>query len=208
MLNNIFQFLPLTQLRIPAIALLVIFGIVGEQTKPALSSQITALPTSTTALTTPQANSPQIPLVINSKQVGEYRSNLPIAVKDNTISPKFNLPRKDGVYLYGQSSQPDQIGQGYVLFQKRQGRLVGALYMPSSEFSCFQGTLEPSGELAMTVTGSPQAGNVREVATTSRIPNFYEDEPVNYSYSVALKDYHQINTISANDRRILQMCSR
>ncbi|QLE55845.1 hypothetical protein [Nostoc sp. TCL26-01] len=208
MLNNIIQFLPLTQLRISAIALFVIFGMVGEQTKPALSSQITALPTSTAASTNPQANSFQIPHVTNSNRVGEHRSNLSIAVNDNTISPKVNSPQKDGIYLYGQSPQPDQIGQGYVLFQKRQGRLVGALYMPRSEFSCFQGTLEPSGELAMTVTGSPAAGEVREVATTSRVPNFSEDEPVNYSYSVALKDYHQINTISANDRRILQMCSR
>jgi hypothetical protein len=180
-LNNIFQSLPLSQLRIPAIALFLILGIVGEQTKPALSSEITAVSTSTTLSTN---------------------------LQKNVTSPKVNLPQKDGIYLYGQSPQPDQLGQGYVLFQKRQGRLIGALYMPRSEFSCFQGTLEPSGELAMTVTGSPEAGGIREVATTSRIPSFNEDQAMSYSYSVALKDYHKINAISASDRRILQMCNQ
>ncbi|MEP0918741.1 hypothetical protein NC981_18075, partial [Leptolyngbya sp. DQ-M1] len=32
---------------------------------------------------------------------------------------KTTLP--DGVYLYGQSAEPDQIGQGYFVFEARQG---------------------------------------------------------------------------------------
>ena len=47
-----------------------------------------------------------------------------------------------------------------------------------------------------------------EVATANRLPDFSGDEPVTYAYSVALQDYHQLNSISANDRRILQMCSQ
>jgi hypothetical protein len=30
------------------------------------------------------------------------------------VAPKANLPAKDGVYLYGQSTQPEQSGQGYI----------------------------------------------------------------------------------------------
>jgi hypothetical protein len=122
------------------------------------------------------------------------------------IAPRFSLPKRDGLYLYGQSPKPNQVGQGYVLFQKQQGKLVGALYMPNSEFSCFQGTIDKSGELAMTVTGTPDAGASPEVATTSTIPQLSDDEPMSYAHTVALQDYHPINTISANDRRILQMC--
>lgn len=47
----------------------------------------------------------------------------------------------NGIYLYGESATADQIGQGYVVFSKKNGRVVGALYHPSSEFSCFSGAI-------------------------------------------------------------------
>jgi hypothetical protein len=130
------------------------------------------------------------------------------AAKEAGISPRVNIPTKDGIYLYGQSPQPNQLGQGYVVFQRQQGKVTGALYMPQSEFSCFEGTLNQSGELAMTVKGSPDESGSNEVATANTLPDFAEDEPVSYAYSVALQDYHQLNAISANDRRILQMCNQ
>ena len=33
----------------------------------------------------------------------------------NTYEPKGKLPQKDGVYLYGQSPEPQQIGQEYIV---------------------------------------------------------------------------------------------
>ncbi|BCL36549.1 hypothetical protein [Nostoc sp. MS1] len=196
MLNNISKFLPLRQLRIPAIGLLFTVAMVGEQIKPALSSEVTALP-STTLSTYGEVSSSQTPLLVSLNQKAE---------KETAIAPKFKVPVNDGIYLFGQSPKPNQVGQGYVLFHKQQGKLVGALYMPNSEFSCFQGTIDKSGELAMTVTGTPDAGASPEVATTSTIPQLSDDEPMSYAYTVTLQDYHPINTISANDRRILQMC--
>ncbi|BAZ53766.1 hypothetical protein NIES4103_64490 [Nostoc sp. NIES-4103] len=130
------------------------------------------------------------------------------AAKEAGVRPRVNIPTKDGIYLYGQSPQPNQLGQGYVLFQRQQGKIMGALYMPQSEFSCFEGTIDKSGELAMTVMGSPDESASNEVATANRLPDFSGDEPATYAYSVALQDYHQLNTISANDRRILQMCTQ
>ena len=44
---------------------------------------------------------------------------------NNTILP-------NGIYLYGQSRQPDQIGQEYIVFKVSGSSLVGALYMPHS----------------------------------------------------------------------------
>lgn len=128
--------------------------------------------------------------------------------KNSGSTRTSNLPTEDGVYLYGQSAQPNQIGQGYVVFEKRQGRLVGALYMPRSEFSCFQGTLNQSGVLAMTVTSTPDAGLSPDVATASRIPRLSSDEPMTYAHSLALQDYHQINSITSGDRQVLQMCTQ
>ncbi|OUL32997.1 hypothetical protein BV372_17580 [Nostoc sp. T09] len=122
--------------------------------------------------------------------------------------PISNLPQKDGVYLYGQSPTPNQIGQGYIVFEKRQAQVKGAMYMPNSEFSCFQGTVDRSGELAMTVNASPDESSSNQVATTNSIPSINDDELSSYAYSVALQDYHQLKSVSTNDQRILQMCNQ
>ncbi|MEA5579892.1 hypothetical protein VB620_00880 [Nodularia harveyana UHCC-0300] len=122
--------------------------------------------------------------------------------------PRTNFPTQDGTYLYGQSPISDQIGQGYIVFENRQGKITGALYMPQSEFSCFQGAIEPSGELAMTVTSSPGEVGVNQIATANQfqIPNYNDEQTRTYPYSVALPDYHRISAISTNDQRILQLC--
>lgn len=131
------------------------------------------------------------------------------ATKGAGVLPKANFPEKDGVYLYGQSPKPNQLGQGYIIFQKQQAKITGALYMPESEFNCFQGTLNRSGELAMTVNGlsyEASSNQSNQVATSSRLPKVGEDESSSYAYSVALQDFHRLNSITASDRRTLQMC--
>ncbi len=130
------------------------------------------------------------------------------AAKEAEVMPRASFPKKDGIYLYGQSPKPNQLGQGYVLFQKQQDKVIGALYMPNSEFSCFQGTLDRSGELAMTVHSSPDEDSLTQVATSNGVPRINGDEPITYDYSVALQDYHQLKSISVSDRRMLQMCNQ
>ncbi|MEH2058290.1 MAG: hypothetical protein V7K97_19460 [Nostoc sp.] len=125
------------------------------------------------------------------------------------VLPKASFPVKDGIYLYGQSPKPNQLGQGYIIFQKRQDKVTGALYMPQSELNCFQGTINPSGELAMTVnTSSNEASSEQsnQVATTNRLPKVNDDESNSYAYSLALQDFYRLNSIAASDRRTLQMC--
>ncbi|MBW4670576.1 MAG: hypothetical protein KME60_24950 [Cyanomargarita calcarea GSE-NOS-MK-12-04C] len=130
----------------------------------------------------------------------------PITSKKGTLGANF--PKQDGIYLYGQSPKAGEIGKGYIVFEQRQGRITGALYMPNSEFSCFQGTLENSGELAMSVTASPALGSEDDVATTNLPQRLDENVPVHYAYSVALQDYHSLNTVSETDRNVLQMCQK
>ena len=121
---------------------------------------------------------------------------------------KLQFPEQDGIYLYGQSSTPNQLGQGYIVFQKHQSKIIGALYIPQSEFSCFQGSLAKSGKLAMTVRTSPGEAGTMEVATTSTIPKINENELTTYPYSVTLQNYQQLNSVSSNDREILQICQQ
>jgi hypothetical protein len=115
---------------------------------------------------------------------------------------KLQFPEQDGIYLYGKSEE------GYIVFQKRQNQIIGALYFPQSEFTCFQGSLAKSGKLAMMVRTLPGEVGTIEVATTSTIPKINENEFTTYPYSVTLQDYHQLSSVSSNDREILQICQQ
>ncbi|MCF4968769.1 hypothetical protein [Nostoc sp. CMAA1605] len=220
MLNNISNIFSLRQLTIPAVGLVFTLGVVGNPSPYSTDAIAATTPTQTQQTQDSSRTPVSLPSTQTSENLQSQKStqfnsvnlannlNTQKAAKESGINQKVNIPVEDGIYLYGQSPQPNQIGQGYVVFQKRQGKLVGALYMPRSEFSCFQGTMNKSGELAMTVTTTPDVGIAPDVATTSRIPTFSGDEPMTYAYSVALQDYHQINAIGADDRRILQMCTQ
>jgi hypothetical protein len=132
------------------------------------------------------------------------------AAKSAGVLPKANFPLKDGIYLYGQAPKPNQLGQGYIIFQKQQGKVAGALYMPHSELNCFQGTINPSGELVMTVNSSSNEASTEQsnqVATSNRLPKVGEDESSSYDYSLALQDFYRLNSITPSDRRTLQMCN-
>lgn len=128
------------------------------------------------------------------------------AKKATAAATGAQFPKQDGVYLYGQSPKSGELGQGYIIFEKRQSKVIGALYMPSSEFSCFNGTLESSGQLAMTVTGYPGDKSPTQVATNNTLPQVMDDESSNYAHSVTLQDYYPVNGIAASDRQVLQMC--
>ncbi|MCX7594892.1 MAG: hypothetical protein N2235_14250 [Fischerella sp.] len=128
------------------------------------------------------------------------------SIKTTEVGSKVNFPKRNGIYLYGQSPQPGQLGQGYIIFEKRQSQAIGALYMPDSEFSCFKGTLNPSGELAMTVRGYPGEFSPSQLAARDGLLRMNDDRPFTYDHSVALQDYYRLRSISRTDREILQMC--
>lgn len=117
-----------------------------------------------------------------------------------------NFPNGDGVFLYGSSQRAGEFGKGYIVFEKQAQAVVGGMYMPSSEFNCFQGTLERSGEIAMTVKGYAGDINPTQVASISGLPKEDENELANYIYAVTLQDYHQIDTVGENDQNVLKKC--
>jgi hypothetical protein len=59
----------------------------------------------------------------------------------------------NGVYLYGQSQQPNEVGQSYFVFEVREGKVLGALYMPQSSFDCAYGGFQRD-HLALSVVDS------------------------------------------------------
>jgi len=110
----------------------------------------------------------------------------------------------DGVYLYGQSAQPDQIGKGYFVFEAKRGKVIGALYMPSSSFDCTLGQFEQS-QLALTVVNSyDRTTNPFEIALErdyNVAAGSNSSKPV-----VSLDGFHRLKVVSQNDLRMLETC--
>lgn len=232
MLNNLHQFLSPRQwgISIAGLGLLLGLGFIAKQTQVV---PFTNSPLSSAQIQKTSENS----LLSQLRRVREQRSQLNAAsgdrgffahksgktlptttalvpdsqgaTKDAGVLPKADFPVKDGIYLYGQSPKSNQLGQGYIIFQKEQDKVTGALFMPHSEFNCFQGTLNPSGELAMTVNSSSNEASSpqsNQVAASNRLPQVSEDELSSYPYSLALQDFYHLSSITASDRRTLQMC--
>jgi len=131
-----------------------------------------------------------------------------IAYAEPSVKPQASsslsssLP--DGTYLYGQSAQAEQIGQGYFVFEVNRGKVMGALYMPRSSFDCAAGSFKDD-QLALTVVNSyDHTTNPFEIAlersgTVATTGNPAQQE-------VDLQGFHQISTLSQNDQRMLSVC--
>lgn len=106
---------------------------------------------------------------------------------------------RDGTYLFGQTSKPNQIGQEYVVFEARGGKVRGALYMPSSEFSCFYGTAK-NNQMDLVVV------DPYDQSTSSYAIALQRNSLVAGNNQVALQGYQPISKVTANDKRILNAC--
>ncbi|NJP12544.1 MAG: hypothetical protein HC866_26305 [Leptolyngbyaceae cyanobacterium RU_5_1] len=82
---------------------------------------------------------------------GVKSQNQPPSPQSIASPPTVGLP--DGVYLYGQSPKPNELGKGYFVFESKQGKVIGALYVPHSSFDCATGTFSEK-QLALTVTNT------------------------------------------------------
>jgi hypothetical protein len=93
----------------------------------------------------------------------------------------------DGIYLYGNSPQPNELARNYVVFERRNGDVVGAFYSPQSEFTCFAGDLQGTRlDVEAVVLGEPKTQAVK-----AQLANLYP-----------------LQAISANDQRMLTACKQ
>ncbi|MBM0742096.1 hypothetical protein JOY44_10760 [Phormidium sp. CLA17] len=115
--------------------------------------------------------------------------------------PTATLP--DGVYLYGQAPKPNELGKGYFVFENKAGKVVGALYMPSSSFDCAAGEFK-ANQLALMVTDSyDRTANPFEIALDR---NSTIASSANPSLNLGLQGFHKLNAVSQNDLRLLNVC--
>jgi hypothetical protein len=129
--------------------------------------------------------------------------------------PTSNTSIPDGTYLYGQSNQPQQLGKEYIVFEARQGKVIGAMYLPSSEYSCFYGTLDAK-QLNLTVANTydqtafahtiarSQTSQVAAVGEHLNIQN--NSDALKYPHAVGLEGYQPISQVSDSDKQLLNTC--
>jgi hypothetical protein len=133
-------------------------------------------------------------------EVADRSSTFELAQAGFTVQQ--SLP--DGTYVFGQSPEANQLGSTYLVFEANDEQIVGAFYMPSSSFDCFYG--EPQVEhLALTVINSDSQSQYAYSV------ELQQDTSVATTGSSAiaplrLSGFHQIDTVSPNDQRILAAC--
>ncbi len=109
-------------------------------------------------------------------------------------------PINNGIYLFGEKPLPDQLQTAYMIFEARAGQVVGAFYAPNSSFDCFQGNVENTQlSLAITETYSQE-----EYAYALDLEDTAVAGPGGSQF--AIEGFHQIDTVSDNDLRILSTC--
>jgi len=138
------------------------------------------------------------------------------AVRKSNIAqlPTSNSSIPDGTYLYGQASEPQQIGKEYLVFEARQGKVVGAVYMVGSEYSCFKGTLASNqmnlivansyNQTAIAHTMAAQPAQVAAAGGELNLQNTYDS--LTYPHTIRLEDYKPLSKVSDNDKQILNSC--
>jgi len=114
------------------------------------------------------------------------------------------IPITDGVYLYGQSETPDQLGKEYLVFETRQGKVIGAFYQPQSEFSCFYGAME-SEQMSLNVVDAFENKEYRYNIALQRNATVADSHQPTLG-KVELQGFQPLNVVSDRDAQILAVC--
>lgn len=147
------------------------------------------------------------PQVLANRETASVNPNVQMngqTVGFSTTETPDSQSLADGVYLYGQSPDRDQIGAAYMVFQVEQGQVEGAFYMPRSSFDCFYGSFQ-GDRLALTVINSyeqaqyPYAIALEPQDSIAAIGN-------ETATPIGLQGYHQLESPTENDLRILSTC--
>lgn len=140
----------------------------------------------------------------NSGHLASQQSALAVAAPALAQQAPRPFPAP-GQYLFGQASEPDQIGNGYIVLESNGQDIYGALYFPGSSFDCFQGRVE-NNALAMTITDSYSQEaypyNIALVSQSAIATGQLSDGLA----PLSLSGFHSLSTLTDNDLRMLNTC--
>ncbi|AFY93427.1 hypothetical protein Cha6605_2354 [Chamaesiphon minutus PCC 6605] len=126
-----------------------------------------------------------------------------LQVLSQPLARSISNPTANGIYLYGESLQPNVVGKEYIIFETFGKKTIGAFYLPRSEFSCFYGQFK----------GSRLYGTLIDPFNSQR-SNFTLALDRHHGLNASTKPilgkpaYEQLRQISNNDRRILAACKQ
>jgi hypothetical protein len=109
------------------------------------------------------------------------------AIGTATVKPAM---AQDGIYLYGEANIANQLGKGYFIFRQFGQRIVGAMYYPQSEYTCF--------------TGNRSATNVHLQPFEPGAPSPSGQETI----QVKLPNLHHITEVGPLERQTLAICQQ
>jgi hypothetical protein len=101
---------------------------------------------------------------------------------------------QDGVFLYGEANTANQVGKGYFIFQRSGQQVVGAMYFPQSEYTCF--------------TGQLTATNINLQPFGPGVQTESNQEATQAAIQVALPSLHQLSQVGSADRQVLASCQK
>jgi hypothetical protein len=120
------------------------------------------------------------------------------------VEPAIAPLLEDGIYFYGEAATPNELGHSYMVFEAVGQRVIGAVYMPSSSFDCFQGEITPAA-LNLEITNS----YTQEVYDYA-IATLPSDPVVNATGQsltpLALSGLYDLGEAQAEDLALLQTC--
>ncbi|MDA0268110.1 MAG: hypothetical protein O3A14_14425 [Cyanobacteria bacterium] len=120
------------------------------------------------------------------------------------VAPAVSSLLEDGIYFYGEAPTPGELGHSYMVFEAQGQQVVGAVYMPSSSFDCFQGEITAAA-LNLEITNSYTQEIYRYAIAT--VPS----EPVASTAGGVLTPFvlsgmYNLGEIQAADLALLQTC--
>jgi outer membrane biosynthesis protein TonB len=189
---------------------------VSQPNKRKQAVEFPASPSTVTG-TVPQPNQQAVESLTDTKPSIKWTRKAQESPRKPSLAqvPNSDGAIADGTYLYGQSAQAGEIGKEYIVFEARQGKIVGAMYMPSSEYACFYGTLN-SKQMNLTVVNPHnqtsfahtiarnQPTQIAAVGGQINLNNTYDS--LTYPHSIGLEGYLPISQVSDNDKQILSNC--
>ncbi|MEO1147384.1 MAG: hypothetical protein AAFY26_17515 [Cyanobacteria bacterium J06638_22] len=118
-------------------------------------------------------------------------------------APLISQQVENGVYLYGQSEQPFELGSEYLVFEVMDDQVFGGFYMPNSSFDCFYGDVQ-SGQLNLNIVSAYDQEVYPYAIALASNDAIAGDEP--QATPMQLVGFHRLDTLSDLDQQILNTC--
>jgi len=131
-------------------------------------------------------------------------TELPAETVDEEGVDTANEFPADGIYVYGRSPQPGQLGVDYAVMEVRNRQAVGAFYQVSSSFDCFHGEVGPE-QVNLTIVNSYEQTSYSYSLLLDQTETVASGNGAG-SGEVQLVGLHSIDTVSDMDMSILSTC--